>query len=374
MTKRRLILLSLMILAITCASVHAAESPKNVIVLIGDGMGIGPVTLTRLSLDESDPPLNMDTMRYAAFLKTHSANVTVTDSAAAASALATGFKTNNGMVSTLPDGRQVQTILEAAEKLGKSTGLVTTTTITHATPAAFGAHVEARKNEADIALQYIEKQIEVLFGGGRIFFIPKSQEQGRREDDRDLVAEAKAAGYAVLDDREDMLLAGGSKLLGLFQMGPLTAEAPEPSLAAMTEKAIATLSADEDGFFLLVEGGQIDWKCHDNDVGGTVRQVLDFDSAIGKALDFARKQGDTLVIVTADHDTGGLSIVYPEAGSDARFRVVWTTKGHTGCSVPLFADGPGADSFTGVLDNTDVPKRIARLWGIGEFAAPGVME
>lgn len=369
MTTRRLILLSLVVLAtLAVMPVHAAQSPKNVILMIGDGMGLAQVTLTRLSLNESSPPLNMDSMQYTAFVKTHSANATVTDSGAAATALATGFKTNNGMISTLPNGTQVQTILEAAGELKKASGLVTTTTITHATPAAFGAHVKARKREADIAVQYLEKKIDVLLGGGRMFFIPQSQEKSRRTDDRDLLAEAKSAGYTFVDARDGLLAATGNKLLGLFQMGSLTTKSPEPTLAELTDKAIRVLSGDPDGFFLTVEGGQIDWTCHNNDAPGTVKQMFDFDAAIGKALDFARKQGDTLVVVTADHDTGGLSIVYPDADSDARFKTVWTTKGHTGCNVPLFADGPGADLFTGVLDNTDVPKKIAHVWGIRGFA------
>ncbi|MDO8684724.1 MAG: alkaline phosphatase, partial [Armatimonadota bacterium] len=294
---RRLILSLLVILTLlSCLPVSAA--PKNVILMIGDGMGVAQVTLARLSLSESSRPLNMDSMKYAALVKTCSADSIITDSAAAGTALATGHKTNNGMICILPDGKPVQTILEAAEKIGKATGLVTTTTITHATPASFGSHVESRGSEADIAPQYLINSIEVLLGGGRMFFIPKSQEQSKREDDRDLLAEAKTVGYTVVDSRDGLLSADGNRLLGLFEMGSLTTESPEPSLAEMTAKAIDILSKDKDGFFLMVEGGQIDWKCHANDVPGTVKQTLDFDAAIGKVLDFARKRGDTLVIVT----------------------------------------------------------------------------
>lgn len=363
MPRRRLILLSLVLLALF-APLYAAQAPKNVILMIGDGMGFAQVTLARLSADH---PLNMDSMKYAAFVKTQSADATVTDSAAAGTALATGFKTNNGMISTLPDGTQVPTILEAAQKLGKTAGLVTTTTITHATPAVFGSHIASRKGEADIAPQYLEKKIDVLMGGGRMFFIPKSQDQSKREDERDLIGEAKSAGYAFVDTREGLLSANGSKLLGLFQMSGLTTESPEPTLAEMADEAIQTLSADKDGFFLMVEGGQIDWRCHENDAPGSIKQTMDFDAAVGKALDFARSKGNTLVIVTADHETGGLAIIYPDAGSTDKFKVAWTTKGHSACNVPLLADGPGAGSFTGVLDNTDIPKRIAELWGIKGF-------
>lgn len=332
-----------------------AQAPRNVILMIGDGMGPAQVSLARLSLESSSPALFMDSMPYAAYVMTRSANAVVTDSAAAATALATGYKTNNGMISVLPDGTSVETILERAMKLGKSVGLVTTTTITHATPAAFGAHVNSRGDESDIAIQYVEKKIDVLLGGGKAMFVPKTSKGGR-----DLLAEAERAGYIVVDSRDALLSAKGSKLLGLFQDGALTTEAPEPTLAEMTEKAIQTLCTDRDGFFLMVEGGQIDWRCHDNDRVGTVKQVLQFDLAVGKALAFAQRREDTLVIVTADHETGGLAIT----GSDS---VSWGTKGHTGVTVPLFSYGPGADRFCGVLDNTDLPKTIAQLWRVKDF-------
>ena len=364
MIKRKLALfLCIALAALLCLPVSAAP-PKNVIVMIDDGMGVEQVTLARLSLSESSQPLNMDSMKYAALVKTYSADSVITDSAAAGTALSTGHKTNNGMICMLPDGKPVQTILEASAKIWKATGLVTTTTITHATPASFGAHVKSRGSEADIAPQYLASKIDVLLGGGRMFFMPKSQELSKREDDRDLLAEAKSAGYAVVDSRDSLISSSGTKLLGLFEMGAMTTEAPEPSLAEMTAKAIDVLSKGKDGFFLMVEGGQIDWKCHANDAVGTVKQTLDFDAAIGKALDFARKRGDTLVIVTADHETGGLTIIYPDKDSGVRFKAAWATTGHSACTVPLFADGPGAERFSGVLDNTDVPKKIAQIWGI----------
>lgn len=371
MNRHRLItLFSLFLILLAALTAFAAQSPTNVILLVGDGMGLPHITLARLSLAESSRPLNIDSMPHAAFVKSHSADSVITDSAAAATALATGCKTNNGMISTLPDGREVQTILEAAQAIGKSAGLVTTTTITHATPAAFGSHVSSRKGEADIAPQYLEKRIDVLLGGGRMYFLPKSQEQSKREDERNLLDEAKALGYTVVDSREGLLSAKGGRLLGLFQMSSLTTKAPEPTLAEMTQKAIDVLSADKDGFFLMVEGGQIDWTAHNNDEAGTLKQLFDFDAAVGKALEFARKRTDTLVIVTADHETGGLTIIYPDKGSDARFKCSWSTKGHSGCNVPLLAEGPGASLFSGVLDNTDVPKRIASLWRIKGFAKP----
>ncbi len=364
MIKRRTLLLALA--ALVLASACQAAAPKNVILMIGDGMGIPQITLTRLSVET---PLNMDSMTYGGFAKNHSANATVTDSAAAATALATGYKTNNGMISTLPDGKVVQTILEAAAAKKKATGLLTTVTITHATPAGFGAHVDARADEAGIAPQFLDRKVDVLMGGGRYYFMPQSEEGSKRKDERNLLAEAKAAGYSVTNTPAEMRAVKSGKLLGLFELSSLSAVQPNPPLAEMTSKAIELLSQDRDGFFLMVEGGQIDWRAHDNDQKGTITHLLDFDAAVGEALEFARKRSDTLVIVTADHETGGLTIIYPDKDSTEPFKCAWSTKGHSGMNVPILSEGPGAERFSGVLDNTDIPKRIADLWGIKGFGS-----
>lgn len=361
-----LIILLIMLLAV---SVGAAQSPKNVILMIGDGMGVAQVTLARLSLLEQGSALKMESMPRIAIVKTQSTDSLITDSAAAGTALATGFKTNNGMISTLPNGIPVETILEAASKMGKSTGLVTTTTITHATPASFGSHVGSRGDEADIAPQYIKNKVDVLMGGGRAYFIPKSDKGSLRPDERNLLSDAEKSGYNIAFTRDAMLRAKSGKLIGLFEMGALTTNAPEPTLAEMTQKSLDLLSADKDGFFLMVEGGQIDWACHSNDAPGAIKQTIDFDNAIGKVLDFVSTHKDTLVVVTADHETGGLCIVYPEKDSRLRYATKWTTTGHSACNVPLFAQGRGSETFDGIMDNTDVPKKIAQLWKIKEFAA-----
>lgn len=373
MLQRRLVLLlAIWVLLNVCASALCAPAlpaakVKNVILMIGDGMGVVQVQLARLSLPDKSQGLHMDSMPHSAFVRTSSANSIVTDSAAAATALATGFKTNNGMVGVLPNGKVVPNIREAAAGIGKATGLVTTTTITHATPAGFGAHVSKRGDEADVAVQYIQKKIDVLFGGGRQFFIPETAEGSKRKDGRDLIAEAKKIGYSVIGSREELLSVRPGKVIGLFQMGALTTDPPEPTLAELTRKALELLSADRDGFFLMVEGGQIDWACHANDVAKAVKQTLDFDAAVGEALQFASKRKDTLVIVTADHETGGLSIQGSEEGG-MEFKAVFSTKGHTAVHVPLFAFGAGADAFHGLLDNTTIPKIIAGLLGIKGFA------
>lgn len=364
LSRKTLFLIALLVLS--TVAVQAAQAPRNVILMVGDGMGFAQITMARLSLDGK--PLKMDAMQFGGMAQTRSANAVVTDSAAAATALATGYKTNNGMISVLPDGTSVQTILEAAQKLKKATGLVTTTTITHATPAGFGSHVSSRGSEADIAPQYIEKKIDVLLGGGKQFFLPKSVTGSKRTDERDILSEARKAGYTQLDSLAHLRETRSNKLIGLFQMDALATNPPEPSLAQMTTRAIETLSGDVDGFFLLVEGGQIDWQCHDNNARGAIKQILDFDDAIGEALKFAAADKDTLVIVTADHETGGLTLAGGTSSFDPSY-AQWSTKGHTGSNVPLLATGPGAGNFGGVMDNTEIPRAIAAVWGIRGFAS-----
>jgi alkaline phosphatase len=365
MFKRRLILLSLIVLFVMVFSpLQAAQAPKNVIFLIGDGMGPAQVSLARIS---SGKPLAMDSMSIGGFAKTQSANSAVTDSAAAGTALATGHKTNNGMISTLPDGKKVGTILEAAEKMGKATGLITTVNITDATPAVFASHVPTRKDQAGIAPQLLQEKVDVILGGGKAFFMPKSQVGSKREDERDVIGDAKKDGYAYVETRDALLSAKGNELLGLFENTEMTTEAPEPTLAEMANKAISILSKDKDGFFVMIEGGQIDRKCHANDAPGAIKQTLDFSAAVGQALAFARKNGNTLVIVTADHETGGLTILGSEEGG-SNVTPNFATKSHSACNVPVFAFGPGSSEFSGVLDNTDIPKKIAKLWGVKRFA------
>lgn len=365
MTKRRFIIPSLILMvAMAFVPANAAQGPKNVILMIGDGMGPAQVSLARL---DSGKPLSMDSMPVAGFAKTQSANSVVTDSAAAGTALATGHKTNNGMISTLPDGKTtVETVLEAAHKMGKATGLLTTVAITDATPAAFGSHVPARKDQPRIAPQFLKK-VDVILGGGRQFFVPQSQAGSKRTDNTDVIAQAKADGYVYVDTREGLLSAKGTEILGLFEDAEMTTEAPEPTLAEMSDKAISVLSKDKDGFFVMIEGGQIDRKCHANDAKGAVKQTLDFSDAVRRALDFARKNGNTLVVVTADHETGGLTLLGSEEGGST-ITPNFATNHHSACNVPVFAYGPGAAEFAGVLDNTDIPKRIAKLMGVKGFA------
>ena len=340
---------------------------KNVIFLIGDGMGFAQISAARIRIVGADGLLHLERMPIAGMITTHSINALITDSGAAGTALATGHKTNNQMISMTPDGKILETILEAAQQKGMATGLVATSQITHATPAAFGSHVIARSNHYSIASQFLEHKINVLLGGGKSYFLPKTIPGGKRSDNRNLFEEARSKGYAVVENRNDLLNSNSSYLLGLFANEGLTTKSPEPSLLEMTQKALSILKKDKNGFFLMVEGSQIDWESHDNNQEESIRQMLLFDEAIKEVLDFAEQDRQTLVILTADHETGGMTI---NGGSlnGTNVRLGWTTKGHTGVVVPLFAFGPNAQHFTGLLDNTDIPKLISKFAELNIFS------
>ncbi|RPI49144.1 MAG: alkaline phosphatase [Acidobacteria bacterium] len=349
---------------------------RNVILCIGDGMGLNQIAVASMKAAGSGGVLHMERMPVTGLVRTHSANSRVTDSAAAGTALATGVKAKNGMIGVAPDEQAYQTILEAAKAKGLATGLVATSTITHATPASFASHAKSRASEAAIAEQLIANKVDVLFGGGRKYFLPRSDPNSARKDDRDLIAEARQAGYAYITTDHAMRFVQAPHVLGLFHLDALTTVSPEPSLASLTRKAIQVLrkakgtSSDrKQGFFLMVEGSQIDWACHSNHLKHAIRQTLLFDQAVQAAVDFAMRDGQTLVIVTADHETGGLTL--PEdakKGPDPAIH--WSTRGHTGSPVPIGALGPGAAMFSGMQDNTEIPKKIARLLGITPFPRP----
>jgi len=209
-------------------------------------------------------------------------------------------------------------------------------------------------------------RVNVLLGGGREFFIPKSAAGSKRTDNRDLIKEAGKAGYAIARTEAEMDKSTGEYLLGLFQTGSMAGDSTEPNLAEMARKAIESLSRNEKHFFLMVEGSQIDWACHGNDLDAMIGQVVEFDEAVKTALDFAIRDSHTIVIVTADHETGGLGIVEGSLdGSD--LKAGWLSKDHTPVMTPLFAFGPGSEVFTGVLENTEIPKILAGLIGIDSF-------
>ncbi|WP_369425063.1 alkaline phosphatase [Methanothrix sp.] len=412
-------LLSLMIM-LSCVTIGSAggselkdsQRAKNVILMIGDGMGISQETMARIekagwNLSRyADTWLYMDSMEHTGILRTFSANSFVTDSAPASTAMATGHKTNNGVIGQdaiaipgIRDGRNLTTILELAEKAGLSTGVVTTTRITHATPAAFYAHVDNRDNESEIAEQLLTSGVEVALGGGMSYFIGKNDTsplggKGKRTDDRNLIEMATSLGYTfVYNGTAFRGLDANSteRLLGIFENSHMEYELvrarssdPDPSLAEMTEKAIYLLSKNPKGFFLMVEGGRIDHACHERSLENATMDTLAFDEAVGKALDFAMKNTDTLVIVTADHECGGLIIqpenlesyesggIMPVFGSGTveikspkcNFLVEMDEATHTGADVTIRATGPRASLVRGVMDNTQVFSLVKEALGL----------
>jgi alkaline phosphatase len=322
--------------------------PFNVILMIGDGMGPQQVKAGGMYENGSEGSLGFESLPYSAVATTYSASSSVTDSAAAATAIATGVKVDNGVISmAIPgDEGELETLVETATARGLATGLVTTTYITHATPAGFGAHEPTRSNYTEIAADYLNQtRPDVLLGGG---------------DNGLTVANAEAAGYTVVTDRIELQAvdtSAVSRLSGQFGSSYLPYEydglGDLPHLSQMVTVALDVLDNDPDGFFLMVEGGLIDQACHVNDIDRAVQEVVEFDNAFDIVWSWASGRDDTLVIVTADHETGGLTVT-ENNGPGVAPTVTWTTSGHTATDVGVYAWGPGAGQVTGLLDNTDI--------------------
>ncbi|MHC9246371.1 alkaline phosphatase [Aeromonas jandaei] len=304
---------------------------RNVIFFLGDGMGLNPLTAARIYGVGEEGSLTIDTLPETAFIKTFSHDSQVTDSAPSMSAYMTGVKSNNGVISMDSDatqesncsksaGKPATTLLELAKAAGRGTGVVTTTRVTHATPAATYAHLCNRDLEADIAAQLVpggagynsalKEGVDVVLGGGSSFFLPKA-DKGKREDGRNLINEMKAKGYQFASNLEELNKAeAGKPLLGLFGAShmkyDLDRPASEPSLAQMTLAAIKQLKEKKQGYFLMVEGGRIDHALHDTNAKRALQDTLAFDNAIKATLDEVKKTDpelkNTLIVVTADHD------------------------------------------------------------------------
>lgn len=331
--------------------------PKNIILLIGDGMSYPQITATKYAHGN----LVMSSMPYAGSLYTRSASGKVTDSAAGATALAAGYKTTNGFLGMLPDSSTVESIAQYATELGKATGLIATSRITHATPAGFAIHHPDRGEEFIIAEKYVDSNIDLIMGAGSNYFLPES-EGGDRTDGRNLISEMEEMGYIYVDQADQLSeIAGNEKAIAFLEGGDL-APAPErgDQLGQLTEAAINQLSQDPEGFFLMIEGSQIDWAGHANEAEWMIEEVLDFDSVIGRTLEFAEEDGNTLVLVTADHETGGLTLPSEDY---VELNYEFSTGGHTALHVPIFAYGPFGERFVGVYDNTEIARRMFSIWG-----------
>ncbi len=329
------------------------KHPKNIILFIGDGMGVSHVFA---GITANGGLLNIQNMKHIGFSKTQSGDDYVTDSAAGGTAISTGTKTYNGAIGVDLEGQPVTSILEYAERHEKATGLVSTSAITHATPASFIAHQPKREMYEEIAGDFMNTDIDVFIGGGADFFT-------KRVDQRNLVLELNQKGYKVGYDVDEVAAFNSGKLAVLTAVGHNAGYRDRGDmLIKSTSKAIEVLNnADSKGFFLMVEGSQIDWGSHQNDASYATGEVLDMDKAVAKALAFAVEDRRTLVIVTADHETGGMSI---EGGDQQKGYVKsgFTTGNHTAVMVPVFAFGPGAEEFQGIYENTELFEKMYKLF------------
>jgi alkaline phosphatase len=377
---------------------------RNVIVLQGDGMATAQRDLIRLVTKGNRPgrELVMNRLDHAGLVHTDPADPdeAVTDSAAAATAFSTGVKTFNGAVGVDARGRRVRTLLEDARRAGKATGLVTTSQVTDATPAAYGAHVTDRAQQSEIARQFLEgSKPDVILGGGEDFWFPAGKEGGHPDhpatdpteaskgDRGNLVGRAQQLGYRYVKDRAGLRAVRGRKVLGLFaneemfehrEEGDGDLYDPLVPLPEMAGKALDLLSADRDGLFVLIEEEGIDEMAHENNARLMIKAGAALDKTVGVAVNWARRHPGTLIVVQGDHETGGLTIENPDdedesgddlskedgpfavKGTDLKVFADWTTGQHTGADTPITASGPGSKRFDGVIDNTDVHDNIAR--------------
>ncbi|GIP38575.1 alkaline phosphatase [Paenibacillus sp. J31TS4] len=423
------------------------NEPTNVIMMVMDGTSAGATSLARWYKGEN---LAMDEIVIGG-VRTHSAESAITDSAPAATALATGHKSNDKIIGLLPKivntpgvdpvnpedaYKPVANVLEGAKLLGKSTGIISTSEIQHATPAGFSSHAAHRSNYQDIAEQQVYQEIDVVLGGGKESLLPGTTKNSR-VDGEDLTKVLDSKGYEFVETRDELLKTKSNKIWGSFAPSALAYDFDrkvtnnnEPSLAEMTKKAIDTLSKNEKGFFLFVEGSKVDWAAHANDTIGIISDVLAFDDAVNEALEFAKKDGNTMVIAVSDHGNSGITMgnvntnsKYPETPVSAyvdplkkasmtiegalkqlkadrsnmkevaelygldnltateiealraskslqadmtkmlanRANIGFTTGGHTGEDVFLYAYGPSRPY--GLVENTDIAKSMAEFLG-----------
>ena len=347
---RKAILIALTALA-TAFSTEAQEV-KNIIYLIGDGMGLASVSM--MQLNNGYQPTIFDQADNIALQKSYSLDNRVTDSAASGTALATGFKTNNTMLGQLPDGTHVQSLMELATERGMATGLVVTTYLQHATPGAFYAHVPSRHEYTKISEQLLRSDVDIAIGGGMAFF---------KELYGDYNEAAKAiskSGFTLIEDLDNEV--NSERILALLADKEI--EDRTGYLAKATAKAIDHLDNNDNGFVLMVEGSLIDGMGHGNNAEGQRAEMLDFMGAIEVAVAYAKLHTDTIVVVTADHGTGGLSIISGNADfnlSEQGVEYHWATRGHSGEMVPIYLYGTGAELINGIMENAELGMQLKEL-------------
>ena len=324
-----------------------SKNPLKIILLIGDGMGINHTQIGRITMGGPDFNMAVDRMPIQGTVINHSYDSLNIDSAASATAWATGTSTINRYVGVDPAQRSVPNISEVLEEHGFLSGLVATSSITHATPAAFYAHIDSRYEEEEIAEQLVNSTISIALGGGKEFF--------------DLDKLKDSARFISTKNSLLNMELGSSRVIGLFDDDGIYRSPNKPTQLEMTNRAIKYLNEQTEschGFFLMSEGSQIDWASHDNDAEKMIVEFEDFDNTIRSVMNFVTDDKETLLIITADHETGGLQILKQ---ADDFVEVQWGTGRHTGIPVGVYAYGPGAHLFTGLMDNTDIHKKIMSL-------------
>lgn len=332
-----------------------ANKTKNVILIIGDGMGLahlyGAMTLM-------EDPMNIEKADNIGFSKTHSFDNYVTDSAASGTAMATGKKTRNGMLGLGPDSIKVKNLTEIAHSKGVSVGLVSTCAVTHATPASYVGHNISRNNYYELAEDFVVTQPDVFIGGGKKYF-------SSRPDGKDLTKKLEEKGYDLFYNLEDLIDSDSDKIAALLADDhmPSMSKGRGDMLSYGSIKAIEALNKNEKGFFLMIEASQIDWAAHDHDTKYIIEETIDLDRTLGVVLDYAKRIGETLVIVTADHETGGMTLV--DGNKEERsLAAQYSVGGHTGIAVPVYAFGPASSSFKGFYENTEIFEKIVNIMSL----------
>ena len=353
------------------AIIPIKNKPKNIILLISDGMSLTQVSTYRLLKGGPNERIAVDKFPVSGIVLTHSENAIVTDSASSATAFSTGRKTNNGALGLDEDNKILENFTEIIDRYGYVSSLISTSEITHATPAAYASHVDLRWKTDEISLQMMESNVMTILGGGRHFFLPEDL-GGKRSDGLNLLEQLESSRMVMTEKKEldSFDHSDLGKVVGLFADEALRdKEKPEnhvfePSSSEMLNFAINRSEKFNEngckGFFIMLEGSQVDWAGHANDLNYLKREMQDFDEAVELALDYATQNQDTLVIATADHETGGLLIEsssptdYTAPEVKFSFNTGIGYGSHTGVPVPVYAYGPGSENFTGTLDNTDI--------------------
>ena len=354
---------------------------KNIILLIGDGMGINQVTAYRIAKGGPNYISAFDKFPFTGLVKTHAVDTLITDSASAATAYSSGIKTVNGYLGVNKDKQIVKNITEMLYEKGYLTSLIATSEITHATPAAFTVHNESRDNTDQIAEAMFRSNNFISLGGGRDFFVPEDL-GGQREDNFDILSLIKEQ-ESYLESKNDFInfqLDTSKRIFGLFAKEGFVREDNEPNLLEMfnftLEQSKKMLVNNCAGFFIMTEGSQIDWEGHENDFNGVFKEMDEFDQVVNRALEYAKSDQNTLVIVLSDHETGGLLIETDDWNRDPepsnKMKISWNTAvglgTHTGTMIPAFAYGPGASNVTGVIDNTDIFFIMKEALGLDELS------